>query len=335
MSNNPLVTIITPCYNGEKFLNKYFKSILLQTYPNIELILINDGSTDATDDIVFSYKSALEERKIVFKYIVQENGGQAKAINAGLKEMHGQYLIWPDSDDLLAADSIEKRVNFLEKHPEYAFVRSNGDFFDFETEKKLYRISNHENRFKEDIFLDLILEETYCCCGCYMIRSCLLKEVYPDLRIYESPAGQNWQILIPIAGKYKCGFIDEDLYHVAVRKNSHSRHKRTLEGQVERYLELKKILEIGIKLSGRRDRDYQHIVDVKYFKILFRLYMNADEVTQGNVCYAKLKEANEIEQKDYKLYLKKNFPVKFQIYSFFELTKRIVKKVKRIIFSNY
>ena len=58
----PLVSIITPCYNGEAFLKRYFESILNQTYPNLELIFINDGSTDRTEEIALSYRERLEKR---------------------------------------------------------------------------------------------------------------------------------------------------------------------------------------------------------------------------------------------------------------------------------
>ena len=60
----PLVSVITPCYNGEKYLDRYFKSILDQTYPNIELIFVNDGSNDKTEEIALSYKNKLEEKKL-------------------------------------------------------------------------------------------------------------------------------------------------------------------------------------------------------------------------------------------------------------------------------
>ena len=68
---SPLVTIITPCYNGEAFLDKYFASILAQTYDRLELIFVNDGSTDRTEEIALSYRQALEDRGIVFKYLYQ------------------------------------------------------------------------------------------------------------------------------------------------------------------------------------------------------------------------------------------------------------------------
>lgn len=328
----PLVSILTPCYNGEKFLALYFESILKQTYPNLELILVNDGSTDDTEKIVEKYSPILKEKGIQFTYLYQKNGGQASAINNGLKCVHGKYLVWPDSDDILSEDSIEKRALFLEKNSRYGFVRSNGYFFDFETKEKQQRISTSENRFYEDIFLDLILEKTYCCCGCYMIRMELLKRIYPDLTIYESSAGQNWQILIPFAGRYKCGYLDEDMYFIANREGSHSRKKRNLDEMIKRYLELKKILTISIKHSERSDRNYQYIVDVKYWKILFKCCMNMGDIEQGKKYYKKLAEYNEIEKEEKELYLKKLYPIRYKMYSFCNLGKRGIRKIVRIIF---
>lgn len=328
----PLVSILTPCYNGEKFLEVYFESILSQTYKKIEVILVDDGSRDGTERIAKKYGSILEKKGIRFIYLYQENSGQAKAINNGLKYVNGKYLIWPDSDDVLSKDSIEKRVSFLERNLQYGFVRSNGYFFDFVTKEKQGRISENENRFKEDIFLDLILERTYCCCGCYMIRMELLKNIYPDLTIYESLAGQNWQILIPFAGRYKCGYIDEDMYFIANREGSHSRRKRNLDETIERYLELKKILITAIKFSCREDRDYEHIVDVKYWRILFKCCMNMGDIEQGKEYYEKLRMYNEITNDEKVIYLRIVHPIAYKMYRFCELGKRGIRKIVRMVF---
>lgn len=92
MSENPLVSIITPCYNGEKYLAKFLDSILAQTYNNLEFIFINDGSVDNTEAIFDSYKNKFEKRQIKYRYIKQVNQGQAAAVNAGLKIASGKYI---------------------------------------------------------------------------------------------------------------------------------------------------------------------------------------------------------------------------------------------------
>ena len=122
----PLVSIITPCYNGEKYADRYFQSVLNQTYDHLELIFVNDGSTDRTEEIALSYKKELEEKGIQYTYLYQDNAGQAAALNNGLKIFHGEYLVWPDSDDEMTPDSIEKRAAFLESHPDLGIMRSNG-----------------------------------------------------------------------------------------------------------------------------------------------------------------------------------------------------------------
>lgn len=328
---NPLVTIITPCYNGEEFLNKYFDSILAQTYDHLELIFVNDGSADRTEEIALSYRFALEERGIIYKYIYQNNGGQAKAMNTGFREMSGKYLVWPDSDDWLEPDSIEKRVDFLETHPEFDFVRSSGDFFNFDSGERMGSVNYYGDASGVDIFLDLIQENTYCACGCYMIKTAMLRSIYPDLTIYETNVGQNWQILIPIAGRGKCGYIDEEQYHVAVRSKSHSRSERTLDEEVARRMELKKVLLLGIEKSGRTDRDYIKIVDLKYQRILLRIYLNAKENELAKKCYHVLKEASDVTPEDYRLYLQKLHPVRYRFYCLKNLGIRAYRKMKRML----
>jgi glycosyltransferase involved in cell wall biosynthesis len=327
----PLVTIITPCYNGEEFLNRYFDSILAQTYNRLELIFVNDGSTDRTEEIVQSYHQALDERGIIFKYLYQPNGGQAKAMNTGFKAMTGKYLVWPDSDDWLTPDAIENRVNFLETYPEFDFVRSSGDTFDFESGEYRGTINYYGDASGEDIFLDLIQENTYCACGCYMIKTAMLRDIYPDLTIYETNVGQNWQILIPIAGRGKCGYIDEAQYHIAIRRDSHSRSKRTLEEEVARRLELKKVLLIGIEKSGRKDRDYQTIVDLKYLHILYKVYLDAAAYDQAKDCYTQLKQSNDLKPAEYRSYLQIWHPVKYKLYCTVNLLQRAYRKLKRTI----
>ena len=121
-----LVSIITPCYNGEKYLDRYFNSIINQTYRPLELIFVNDGSTDKTEEIVKKYSPLLKKEGIDFIYLKQENKGQAAALNYGLKKFTGEFLTWPDSDDEMLPNCIEEKVKFLKNNLSYEMVRSNG-----------------------------------------------------------------------------------------------------------------------------------------------------------------------------------------------------------------
>lgn len=248
-TEQPLVSIITPCYNGEKFVRRFLDSILNQTYSNIELIFINDGSTDNTEQIVLAYTERFKSNNIDFKYIYQENKGQASALNRGLEIFKGKYLGWVDCDDILLSDSINRRVQFLENHRDFGMVRSNGIFINEECTRKLGRISNKRNRFNHDIFEDLILERTYCSNCCYLVRSDVFFQIYPNRKIYESKEGQNWQLLVPISSIAKCGYIDEDLCYIVVRKNSHSLKERNYNEKLSRIDGLEEILLEALKHS--------------------------------------------------------------------------------------
>lgn len=331
MERKPLVSVITPCYNGEKFIHNYFESILKQTYSNIELIFVDDGSTDKTKEIALSYSQQLENKGIDFAYIYQEHSGQARAINKGLQRISGKYLIWPDSDDVISPDSIQKRVAFLEKNTEYQFVRSNGDYFDYQSKKIISRISNSENRFHPDIFEDLILENTFCSCGCYMVKVEKLKEIYPDLTIYESQAGQNWQLLIPFSGRFFCGYIDEDLYHIAVREESHSRQNRTLEQQIQRYMELKEILLEGVEKAHRYEKDYISLIDVKYQRIFLQTYIEHDDLVHASKFFNLLKNQGHLDDYIRCQFLAKFYPHRFKVCEGLRKVENILKRLRIMI----
>lgn len=252
----PLVSIITPCYNGEKYLDRYFVSILNQTYENLELIFINDGSTDKTEDIALSYKDEFEKRKISFIYIFQNNAGQAAALNNGLKIFNGDYLVWPDSDDEMTSESIKKRVAFLEKHPELGIMRSNGTIVNDETGESK-RIDNKSHSEIEDLYEDIMLLRTYGNPGPYMIRRSLLRDCYPDFNIFVSRTGQNWQIYVPAFSRSLCGYLDENLFIIHEHSDSHSRIERSVEKEYDRWHGYTEIVLESMK-AGTKDTNYYH-----------------------------------------------------------------------------
>ncbi|MDK2585828.1 glycosyltransferase [Romboutsia sedimentorum] len=106
--NKPLVSIIIPVYNGANFLNEAIDSALNQTYDNIEIIVVNDGSNDngATEEIALSYKEKI-------RYFRKSNGGVATALNLGIEKMKGEYFSWLSHDDLYYPDKIEYQINAL------------------------------------------------------------------------------------------------------------------------------------------------------------------------------------------------------------------------------
>lgn len=102
----PLVSIIIPVYNGSNYLREAIDSALAQTWPNIEVLVVNDGSDDGgkTENIALSYRDKI-------RYIRKENGGVASALNAGIRNMKGEYFSWLSHDDLYFSNKIEKELD--------------------------------------------------------------------------------------------------------------------------------------------------------------------------------------------------------------------------------
>lgn len=111
-NSQDLISVIIPVYNTGKYLNKCFDSVINQTYKNIEIILINDGSTDNSDSICLEYKN--KDSRIV--YIKKENEGVSKARNTALDIVKGKYIAFVDSDDFIEEDYIEKMINAIRKN---------------------------------------------------------------------------------------------------------------------------------------------------------------------------------------------------------------------------
>ena len=104
----PLVSIVIPVYNGSNYLKEAIDSALAQTYKNIEIIVVNDGSRDdgATESIALSYGSQI-------RYIHKPNGGVSSALNEGLRQMKGEYFSWLSHDDAYYPDKVEEQIKIL------------------------------------------------------------------------------------------------------------------------------------------------------------------------------------------------------------------------------
>jgi glycosyltransferase involved in cell wall biosynthesis len=112
------VSVVVPCYNQARFLGEAIESVLSQGYADFEIIVVDDGSKDGTQEVAAGY---VKENSRV-RLISQQNRGQAAARNRGLAEAHGEYVVFLDSDDRLVGEALEVGVRELEAHPGSAFV---------------------------------------------------------------------------------------------------------------------------------------------------------------------------------------------------------------------
>lgn len=251
------VSIVTPVYNGERYLSSMLDSVLEQTYPQIEMILVDDGSTDNTIRIAESYCDKFTEKGYEYHIIHSSHKNASAAINQGLPYVTGEYLIWPDSDDRLESKSIEERVTFLEHNLQYQCVRTGSYYFDEKTGNLCLPDEAAGDLSKEDLFWDILESKTYVCCGCYMLRSKIFFHIYPDRRIPEYNVGQNFQMLLPFMFQNRCPTILKQLYGVRIRKDSHSRKMLSQAEEEQKYREYEALIDEITALCGIKDKASQ------------------------------------------------------------------------------
>ena len=235
--SKPLVSVISPCYNVAPYIGRFLDSLLAQTYKKLELILVNDGSTDNTGNIIEKYIPLLKDQGYKVIYIEQKNGGQSSAINNALKLVTGKFLTWPDSDNWLTPDSIEKRVIFLQKHPDVGMVRWRVESVDSETGDSKGILGREEATAPFLIkggFEQLFFSHTWFAPVGYMIQTDFFDKVVKNREIYVTQqGGQNWQMMLPMAHAYPFWQIPDVLGYYRVRSDSHSRVAKTCDHKIE------------------------------------------------------------------------------------------------------
>lgn len=127
---NPLVSIIIPVYNGANYVAQAIESALAQTYENIEIVVVNDGSTDGG-----ATEAALQPYLHQIGYFKQENGGVAAALNTAIEHAQGEYISWLSHDDLYTSDKIEKQINLIRTLPKNTVLYSDYGIFTHDPSK--------------------------------------------------------------------------------------------------------------------------------------------------------------------------------------------------------
>lgn len=200
---SPKVSVIVTCYNYAKYLEGCLMSILNQTYQDFELILVNDGSTDDTDEIVSGF---LDNDKIV--YINQSNTGQAIATNNGITRASGELIAFLDADDLWEPTKLEKQVSLFTNdqigvvYSRIKFMNEAGQLLDTESTGKYYSP-------RSGYVTDYLLFENFVPYSSAVVR----KECFDKLGMFnpEYKNGLDWDLWLRISIEYEFAFVDEHL----------------------------------------------------------------------------------------------------------------------------
>ena len=261
---NDLVSIIVPVYNVEKYLEKCLKTILRQTYDNIEIILINDGSTDKSKQIC--EKFAKKDSRIVL--INQENKGVSYARNVGIKKARGKYITFVDSDDWVENEFIETLYNNI-KEEQVDVVRcqyyKNTDTEQVSVEEQSFSKSYSSKEIKKEIIPDLITGKRMAYIYLLLIKKEIVNKVNKfNEKLYVMEDTSFYIDLLFTVKNIK--IIDEKLYHHYQNSNSLILSPINIERNMKNILEVNKYMrEI---LAKHKEEKFIKILDIHHFVII-------------------------------------------------------------------
>lgn len=296
------VSVIIPCFNGEQYLRQCFECLLNQTYNNVEVVIVDDGSTDNTETIIWAYKELFSQRGYRYIPLKQNNAGAAAAVQNALNYITGDYLMLYDVDDIIARDNIKAKADFLTENPEYGLVRNNGYYVKAKNkcQNSYLFIWSKKEKENEHIFEDILFARTNNWAGSYMVRVCDFKEATIGSTIFVSRWGQNLQIIMPVAFNSRCGFIDKPLMRYVDYKGSVSRPNtikeelRMINGYRENRVETLK----RINMAESKRKAYIDKIDILYSRVrlVFAAQHNQYDIAKENYDY--LKEHNQRKASD-------------------------------------
>lgn len=152
LNAKPNVSVILTVYNHEKFVKEAIESVLNQSYSNFELIIINDGSTDKSKDVINQFQN---RSKILIKHV--HHIGRAKSLNLGFEMAKGEFIAIIDSDDIYHPEKLQKQVSYLESHPNIVMVGCHIVLHNLLTgEKELFKPPNDSKKIKRKLILETV-----------------------------------------------------------------------------------------------------------------------------------------------------------------------------------
>ena len=198
----PLISVIMPVYNGARFLEKTLASLLAQTCADWELIVVDDGSTDTTPEILARYDDPR------FVKIRKANGGEAQTRNVGLQQATGEFIAFLDADDLYLPTALADMSHFLAAHPEFDALFSNGYLCD-ENENILSQLTDH----RSGIYTGNILEPLVLTADVLTVPVCTLtrRAVIQQHQVEfdeQLVIGPDWDFWIRLARYARFGYLD-------------------------------------------------------------------------------------------------------------------------------
>jgi glycosyltransferase involved in cell wall biosynthesis len=212
MTSATRISVVVPAYNASSWIKETLDSILAQTFQDFEVIVVDDGSTDDTADLIESYGG-------VVRCVRKTNGGASSARNVGIRCSRGSWIAFVDADDLWLPFKLDLQVRMIDKNPDLVWQYS--DAYIFESDSRCIRCLASENHkpYKGDILRQLLM---YC-----FIPSptpLVRRDVFDQVGFFsESPVtriGEDWDLWLRIAAMYNVGYVDQPTAGIRQHKTS-------------------------------------------------------------------------------------------------------------------
>ncbi len=244
----PGVSIVIPCYNYAEFLPEAIDSALAQDYAKVEVIVVDDGSTDNTHEVVASYGYQI-------RYVYRDNGGLSAARNTGIKALRTPFVLFLDADDLLESNMVSACMDrFAQLPDDYAVVACKHRFVDIEGEPLAHNPKN--DHIKGEItFADILLKNRFIATA--MVRA----KVFEDCGTFDTnlTSSEDRDMWLRIARRYRIDLIPDELFLYRTHSGSMSRDARRMNDNMTTVLK-RAIGNAGYSLPASKVlafKDYQ------------------------------------------------------------------------------
>ena len=211
MNSIPLVSVVIPVYNGSEFISETISSVLSQEFTDYEIIVVDDGSTDNSAEIIASFSEKV-------RYFKKANGGQASARNTGILNALGKYIAFLDADDLWVMEKLKIEVEVLESS-KAKWIYSDAFAFSGDIGNILYKFSNNLTQYEGDILESLIIS-----CFIPSPTPIVEKGVFKVTGLFnEDPKMRNredWDMWLRIAARYPVKLVSQPLAYYRVHSSS-------------------------------------------------------------------------------------------------------------------
>ncbi len=271
MHTEPLVSIIIPTFNRAHLIGETIQSVLDQSYSNWELIIIDDGSTDDTEN----YINKFNDNRIHY-HAIEHCGILGKVRNEGLRYSKGDFIAFLDSDDLWLPHKLEVQLSLLKKYPQAAFVFGHGEQFG----NGAIPPPELEYLFVGNVFYPMLLNERFVF---YVPTIMFKKTIFEKTKPIDESllSGGDIDFFLRMANVYEGSFSNEIVVRIRKHEQSHSQRLESIA--YEEYLGMiKRFLRKGFLTSMQ----YHEIASRQYYK-LGLLYLSRDNRKKAMGCFAR------------------------------------------------